>query len=120
MSDCKCGCEQEHSHEVNDSCACGHEHGYSAENKKLSTALTAIGAVLTALSFVPLLNERIKLLLLIGATLICGLPVFANGINSLKKKSINESVLLIIAVTSAMILGEYVEAAVVCVLFRTG
>lgn len=121
MSDCKCGCcEQKRSHELNDFCGCGHDHGHSDKNEKLSVAPTAVGAVLAALSFIPFNNEKIGIILLVAATVICGLPIFINGIRSLKKKRINESVLLIIAVAAALILGEFVEAAVVCVLFRIG
>lgn len=131
MSKCNCGCcehEHEHEHEHNhnhnhekaDSCGCGHEHDHPEENKGLSIALTVTGAVLVGVSFLPFLGETIKTVLLIAATVICGLPVFIDGIKALMKKNINESVLLIIAVVAALFLGEFVEAAVVCVLFRVG
>lgn len=122
MDDCKCECccEKENSHGLNDSCGCCHGHGHSEKKDKFSVALTAVGAVFTALSFIPFLNEKISIILLVAATVICGLPIFIKGINSLKKKTVNESLLLIIAVAAALTLGEFVEAAVVCVLFRIG
>lgn len=122
MSNCSCGCcEHEHTHEKVDSCGCGHEHAHhSEENKGLSIALTVIGAVLVAVSFLPVLSETLKTVFLVAATVICGLPIFVDGIKSLSKKIINESVLLIIAVVAALVLREFVEAAVVCVLFRAG
>lgn len=121
MSNCGCGCcEHEHSHEKSDSCCCGHEHSHSDENKALSITLTAIGAALTTVSFLPFFSEAVSTVFLIAATVLCGIPVFIDGIKSLLKKSINESVLLIIAVIAALFLGEFVEAAMVCVLFRAG
>lgn len=121
MSNCNCGCcEHEHTHEKVDSCGCGHEHEHSEENKGISIALTVIGAILVAVSFLPVFGETVKTILLVAATVICGLPIFKDGIKALAKKNINESVLLIIAVVAALILGEFVEAAVVCVLFRIG
>ncbi len=55
-----------------------------------------------------------------AAMIICGFPVFADAIKSVSKLKINESLLLVIAVISAFLLGEYFEAAAVAVLFRVG
>lgn len=59
-------------------------------------------------------------MLLISATVICGIPVFLDALKALKNKEIGETVLLLIAVIAAILLGEYFEAAVVTVLFRAG
>lgn len=116
MSNCEC-----HGHEKADACGCGHEHAHhSEENKAFSIALTVVGAVLVAVSFLPVFGETLKIVFLAAATVICGLPIFVDGIKALSKKNVNESVLLIIAVVAAVFLGEFVEAAVVCVLFRAG
>lgn len=121
MSNCSCGrCEHSHSHEKTESCGCGHEHAHSEENKGFSIALTVIGAVLVCVSFLPVFGEALKTVFLVAATVICGLPIFIDGIKSLAKKSFDESVLLIIAVVAAVLLREFAEAATVCVLFRAG
>ena len=43
-----------------------------------------------------------------------------SAVKSISKLNINETVLLLIAVVAACVLGEYFEAAVVTVLFRIG
>lgn len=55
-----------------------------------------------------------------AAMIICGFPVFVDAIKSVSKLKINESLLLVIAVIAAFLLGEYFEAAAVAVLFRVG
>ena len=55
-----------------------------------------------------------------AAMIICGFTVFADAIKSVSKLKINESLLLVIAVIAAFLLGEYFEAAAVAVLFRVG
>lgn len=55
-----------------------------------------------------------------AAMIICGFSVFVDAIKSVSKLKINESLLLVIAVISAFLLGEYFEAAAVAVLFRVG
>lgn len=111
---CEC-----HGHETHDSCGCGHSHSHKEEDK-LSLPITLLGAVLIAVSFIPIFSATVKTVLLLSATVICGIPVFLDALKALKNKEIGETVLLLIAVIAAVLLGEFFEAAVVTVLFRVG
>lgn len=111
-----CAC---HGHETHDSCGCGHSHSHKKDDK-LSVPITLLGAILIAVSFIPIFSAAVKTVLLILATVICGIPVFLDALKALKNKEIGETVLLLIAVIAAILLGEYFEAAVVTVLFRVG
>lgn len=111
---CEC-----HGHETHDSCGCGHSHSHK-KDEKLSLPITLLGAILIAVSFIPIFSAAVKTVLLISATVICGIPVFLDALKALKNKEIGETVLLLIAVIAAVLLGEYFEAAVVTVLFRVG
>lgn len=113
-----CECHS-HDHGAHDACGCGHSHAHK-ENDGLSLPITVIGALLIAASFLPFAVGEIKMLLLASATVICGIPIFADALKALKNKEIGETVLLLIAVVAAMLLGEFFEAAVVTVLFRVG
>lgn len=111
---CEC-----HGHETHDSCGCGHSHSHKKDDK-LSVPITLLGAILIAVSFIPIFSAAVKTVLLISATVICGIPVFLDALKALKNKEVGETVLLLIAVIAAILLGEYFEAAVVTVLFRVG
>lgn len=118
---CECGCchEQEHKHAEIETCGCDHCHEEKKEGV-LPIVITVAGALLIAASFLPFINDIIRTVMLIAATLICGIPIFINAAKSVVKFKINESLLLVIAVTAAIFLGEFFEAAVVSVLFRVG
>ena len=116
---CSCCSHKEHTHSSSvEACGCGHEHEHSTVGKT-ALFLTASGAILIVLSFLPFLSS-IKDWLLIAATLLCGFSTFKNAFHSLKKLRIDESLLLLIAVVAAVILKEFFEAAMVSVLFRLG
>ncbi len=111
-----CAC---HGHETHDSCGCGHSHSHKKDDK-LSLPITLLGVIMIAVSFIPIFSATVKTVLLISATVVCGIPVFLDALKALKNKEIGETVLLLIAVIAAILLGEYFEAAVVTVLFRVG
>ncbi|MBO5410580.1 MAG: HAD-IC family P-type ATPase, partial [Clostridia bacterium] len=122
---CHCCEEAEHKHSHGhehcadiDACGCG--CGHEKSESKLPVVAVVCGALLTALSFLPFLNETVGKTMLIAAVIICGLPTFKSALLSLKNRKINESLLLLIAVVAAMILGEFTEAAAVSVFFRIG
>ncbi len=117
--ECECGCCHEHKHAETEICGCDHCHGEKKEGV-LPVVITAAGALLVAVSFLPFMNDTIKTVVLIAATVVCGFPIFINALKSLVKFKINESLLLVIAVVAAVFLGEFFEAAVVSVLFRVG
>lgn len=58
--------------------------------------------------------------LLIAATLLAGYPIFLKAVRSVRMKVPGIELLVIIAVTGALIIGEYFEAAVVTFLFLFG
>ncbi len=118
--ECNCsGCSTHEHHEI-ETCGCSHSHDNEKESKLKPIAVTVIGAVMIALSFMPFITEQISVFMLIAAMIICGIPVFKSAVKSIIKFKVNESVLLVIAVVAASILGEYFEAAIVTVLFRVG
>lgn len=118
----ECGCSEcgKHEHAEIETCGCSHCHDKKKESNAKPIAVTAVGALLIILSFLPFITEPVSVIMLALAVIICGIPVFTAAVNSLAKRKIDESVLLVIAVIAACILGEYTEAAVVTVLFRVG
>lgn len=112
--------EHEHMHGEIETCGCGHCHGFEKENKTPQIVLTAIGAVLIAASFLPFFGETVEKIFLIFSAVICGLPVVTDALKSLFKFKIDESLLMLIAVIAAFLIGEYFEAAAVSVLFAAG
>ncbi len=129
----RCSCSDHHEKETESHCCCAehkheHEHGgcgcghcrEEKEDSRIAAVVIAVGAVVTALSFLPFINGVFRNVLLAAVTVICGLPVFIHALKSLKNKEIGETVLLLIAVVAAMFLGEFFEAAMVTVLFRIG
>lgn len=60
------------------------------------------------------------LILSVAATLISGCKIFIKGIKNAVKLKIDETVLLAVAVVAAFCLGEFVEAAMVTILFSLG
>ena len=120
---CCCGHEHEHEHahpEI-ETCGCDrcHEHEKD-ENKALPIIVTVLCAVAIGISFLPFFGSTVRNIILTAVILISGMPVFVNAVKSLSKLRIDESILLVIAVIAAFLLGEYFEAAVVSVLFRIG
>ena len=107
--------EHEHSHEHScgcDCCGCGeHEHKHSGG--ALEIVITVIGALLIAVSFLPMFGDTVKDILLMAATVICALPIFIDAIKDLKEREISEEFLLVVAVIAACALGEFFEAATV-------
>lgn len=111
-------CNGEHA-EI-ETCGCSDCHDKKEEGKIFPIILTVIGALLIIFSFMPFINEKIGVLMLTAAALVCGISVFIDAAKSLINRKISESVLLVIAVVAAYLLGEYSEAAIVTVLFRIG
>ncbi len=122
MSDHECnfsGCGK-HEHSEIETCGCTHCHDKKEESKMKPIIITVIGAFLIILSLLPFITEKIAVLMMSAAVIICGMPIFAASVKAAARLKIDESVLLVIAVVAAYLLGEYFEAAVVTVLFRVG
>ena len=115
---CSCDEKHEHHHEHSD-CGCDHCCGEKEEGV-LPVIVTAVGAVLIIVSFLPFIGDIVAKILLALTAVVCGLPVFTDAIKSVRNKIIDESLLLLIAVAAALLLGEFFEAAMVTVLFRAG
>ncbi|MGI6004573.1 MAG: heavy metal translocating P-type ATPase [Christensenellales bacterium] len=99
-----------------DSCGCAHGHGHESKE----TLYRAIGAtgLLIAAFIVPQGLWRILLTAL--CALLAGYEVLLCGAKSIVKLDFNEQVLMGIASVAAFILGEYVEAALILLLFAYG
>lgn len=120
-----CGCghehEHEHAHPEIETCGCDHCHEHEKdENKALPIIITLLCAATIGISFLPFFGSTVRNIILTAVILISGMPVFINAVKSISKLRIDESILLVIAVIAAFLLGEYFEAAVVSVLFRIG
>ncbi|SDO19333.1 heavy metal translocating P-type ATPase [Alkalicoccus daliensis] len=81
--------------------------------------LTVVTGALIVLSF--FLGQAVwKDAFLIAATVIAGIPIFIKAFQALRMKSFSIELLVTIAVIGALIIGEYVESAVVTFLFLFG
>ena len=96
------------------------------KSRKIEKVLLAVGIVLgiTALIIELFIDAPFADYLVLGlsaaATLLAGWKVFVKGIKNLFKFRIEETVLMMVAVIAAFILGEYVEGAMVTLLFTIG
>ncbi|WP_422485547.1 heavy metal translocating P-type ATPase [Gudongella sp. DL1XJH-153] len=89
-------------------------------NKKhrviLATILVVISFILKEISgYAP-----VTIVLMLATTLVAGLPIFKNAFVALKYKIVGIDALVTIAVTGALFIGEYWEAAAVTFLFMLG
>ncbi len=89
-------------------------------NKKhrviLATILVIISFILKEISgYAPL-----TIIFMLATTLVAGLPIFKNAFEALKYKVVGIDALVTIAVTGALFIGEYWEAAAVTFLFMFG
>ena len=111
----------EHSHD-------GHDHGHThehGEKSKLKNFLLIAAIVLGVAALVLHLTLHdaahwVVFGLSLAATLTAGYDIFLKGLKNLTKFNIEETVLITIAVIAAFVLGEYVEAAMVTILFSIG
>lgn len=82
-----------------------------------------IASVLVAISFI--LKEiqgyaPVTIVFMLATTLVAGIPIFKNAFEALKYKIVGIDALVTIAVTGALFIGEYWEAAAVTFLFMLG
>lgn len=98
----------------------GHEHSDSGKNDRLillaAIAAFIIGLILKATSLPP----AVSAVLLAISAVLAGIPIFRSGVSKAIKGSVDETVLMTIAVVAAAMLGEFVEAAAVAIFFRLG
>ena len=105
-------------HEIGCSCCdhCDHDH----ETNKSDIVTLIIGVILVLVSFLPILGRFPKDILRVIAAVLCAYPSVISAFEGLKKKKVEESLLMDIAVLAGMLLGDFFEAAAVAILFRVG
>ena len=116
-------CEHSHDHDHYHGCCDCHCHHKEEENSALKKIFLIISVVLFIASLVLDLLSFFKpavILLSVGAIVLCGYDIFIDGLKAALHLKIDETTLMSIAVIAALILGEYVEAAAVTVLFSIG
>ena len=97
------------------------EKRFGTEKLLLAIGLTfGIAALIVHLTVHTPAADYIVLGLSLAATLLAGWKVFIKGFKNLIKFRIEETVLMTIAVIAAFVLGEYVEGAMVTLLFTIG
>ena len=102
------------------------EADHSHEGGRLQKILLIVAVVCAASAFVLHLSlntypaQLISSVLSAAAALLAGYPTFWRGIKSVLKLRIDESTLMTAAVIAAFALGEFVEGAMVAVLFAVG
>lgn len=92
----------------------------AAPAKKTWWPLALAGGVATAsevVHFVGLGPDWLSALLAVAAILMCGLNTYKKGWIALKNRNLNINALMSIAVTGAVLIGQWPEAAMVMVLF---
>ena len=107
----------EHAHDQGDDCAaCGHDHSHDHEHGSINWQMTTISGIIIVLG---MLMEFYGVggiaprLLLLSAILIEGHKPARNGIKLLGRGVIGIDLLMTIAATGAVIIGEYAEGAMV-------
>ncbi|MBQ6152580.1 MAG: cadmium-translocating P-type ATPase [Ruminococcus sp.] len=98
-----------------------HEHHHETGKLKLVLLITAAALFLAAF-FLHLFTEyhTITMILAIASAVLSGYDVVIEGVKSVIKLRIDETTLMTVAVVAAMVLGDFVEAAAVTVLFGFG
>lgn len=134
----ECGCHDEPKCDCHDkkeckdeevfscSCGCGHCHSdgeESEENRVKKIVTLSISGVLfiaaIILHFLKI-SELSVAILSILSIIISGYDVIIDGVKSAIKLRLDETTLMTIAVVSAVVLGDFIEAAAVTVLFSLG
>nr|WP_319487392.1 heavy metal translocating P-type ATPase [uncultured Caproiciproducens sp.] len=118
------GKEQKHHHASSCGCGCGHCESGEEENpaafkiESISALLFfAAGLIAEHVFYAP----SITLGILFGASIIfAGWRVFRSGYRALLRLRVDETTLMAIAVIAAFCLGQYLEAAMVAILYKLG
>lgn len=105
-----------HSHDHEHS----HSHGNATGGANYGLILLIVAAALFGISCLPGLSGLLATVLQLAAIVFSGYTIFIEGAKKLIKLEIEEELLMMIAVIAACALGEFPEAAMVTLLFRTG
>ncbi len=88
------------------------------KDKKLKLILTGLSGILLVAGFV--FNGNFETICYILSILVGGAPLFKKGLISAKNLSMDMNFLMTVAVTGAMVIGEWSEGAAVVFLFSLG
>ena len=119
-SECSCHIESccNYKNEHHDGCGC-HTHGQI--NIKNEIILILVSAFLIAFTHIATLGESIKTILFLIVYVITGYGVLKNALKGIYSKNpFDENFLMTVATIGALVLGEYVEAVLVMLLYRVG
>ncbi len=109
----------DHHHQHSHTCECGHEH--TKETKITKYLLFAsIALFIISLFKFEAIPQFVYSIILVISTALAAYPVVLTAFKAVQKGKIDETVLMVIAVIAATILGEFTEAAAVAIFFRIG
>lgn len=101
-----------------------HHNHDDDKNEKAVVVTIIIGAVLFVLSYIlklfPVVPAAVRTVLLLASVAFAGWNTLLEAVKSLKHISLDENLLLVIAVTAACLIGEAPEAAAVTLFFAIG
>lgn len=105
--------------------SCGHDHHHDGEENEKAVVITIIiAAALFILSYLlklfPAVPTSVQTALLLASVALAGWNTAVKAVKSLKHISLDENLLLVIAVTAACLIGEAPEAAAVTLFFAIG
>lgn len=87
---------------------------------KRAIILICVSSVLFFFGVMPFVPPVIADILLVLSAVICGIPIFKEAFESVKRKRLDETFLMALAVAAAIIIGEFSEAAAVILFFSIG
>jgi len=106
-----------HGHDHDD--GAGHQHEHSHEGNRLIKWLLGIAAVVYLFTFVlnGIIPQPILITLYVIAIALSGYSTFWRGLNNLIHLKFNMDTLMTVALTGAVVIGEWKEATLVAILF---
>lgn len=109
------GSDHGHTHEDGHT----HEHDHSHEGNRLMKWLLGIAAVLYLLTFIlsGIVPQPVLITSYIIAIVFSGYSTFWRGLNNLTRFKFNMDTLMTVALTGAVVIGEWQEATLVAILF---
>ena len=104
------------------SCNCNgnHHDGEEEKGEKLEKILYIISVINFAITFIPQIPENIKIGMYIVSIILAGYEILFEGIKNIFKLNFEEDTLMAIAIVAACVIGEFVEGALVILLFKLG
>lgn len=101
-------------------CNGNHHKEEEEKHEKLEKILYIISVIVFAITFIPQIPENIKIGMYIVSIILAGYEILFEGIKNIFKLNFEEDTLMAIAVVAACVIGEFVEGALVILLFKLG